>query len=234
MDHKWEEEEVDGGPIGTDIFWICKQCGAGGGPTDGWDVSGVVFNRQKEDPPATIKSVRREPTASYSGGSTFGHVKLGSNCEEAQRIVAELKTRPAYQEERINRYKWYAEHALKTLEKRHGSEGRLFEEGRRWVGGFYVGIPDGEKDPGQIRVYARVIQAIPADIGWNDSGWTLRAPGPGQLTTEKWIDNYNDLLREMSAFFERKCSCDIEVTRRIDPQCAAHCFPLGEGAMVPT
>jgi hypothetical protein len=30
--HAWEVEEVDGGPVGVDDFWICHQCGASGGP----------------------------------------------------------------------------------------------------------------------------------------------------------------------------------------------------------
>lgn len=30
--HKWETEEIDGGPVGCDDFWICHVCGASGGP----------------------------------------------------------------------------------------------------------------------------------------------------------------------------------------------------------
>ena len=30
--HKWDVEEIDGGPVGCDDFWICHQCGASGGP----------------------------------------------------------------------------------------------------------------------------------------------------------------------------------------------------------
>lgn len=30
--HAWEEEEVDGGPVGSDFFWKCSGCGASGGP----------------------------------------------------------------------------------------------------------------------------------------------------------------------------------------------------------
>ena len=29
--HAWEKEEVDGGPLGTDEFWACFECGASGG-----------------------------------------------------------------------------------------------------------------------------------------------------------------------------------------------------------
>ena len=29
--HAWEQEEVDGGPAGTDLFWKCSGCGASGG-----------------------------------------------------------------------------------------------------------------------------------------------------------------------------------------------------------
>lgn len=30
--HLWEMEEVDGGPVGVNDFWRCKQCDAAGGP----------------------------------------------------------------------------------------------------------------------------------------------------------------------------------------------------------
>jgi hypothetical protein len=30
--HAWEVEEVDGGALGIGDFWICKACGASGGP----------------------------------------------------------------------------------------------------------------------------------------------------------------------------------------------------------
>ena len=31
-EHTWEVEEVDGGHVGVDNFWICHACGASGGP----------------------------------------------------------------------------------------------------------------------------------------------------------------------------------------------------------
>lgn len=33
--HTWEVEEVDGGPVGVGEFWICRPCGASGGPVFG-------------------------------------------------------------------------------------------------------------------------------------------------------------------------------------------------------
>ncbi len=30
--HEWETEEVDGGMIGVGLFYICRECGAAGGP----------------------------------------------------------------------------------------------------------------------------------------------------------------------------------------------------------
>lgn len=33
--HPWEKVEVDGGPVGTEVFWHCPVCGAGGGPVIG-------------------------------------------------------------------------------------------------------------------------------------------------------------------------------------------------------
>ncbi len=30
--HTWETEEIDGGAVGADDFWICRKCGASGGP----------------------------------------------------------------------------------------------------------------------------------------------------------------------------------------------------------
>jgi hypothetical protein len=30
--HPWVTEEIDGGPIGIGLFWICPVCGASGGP----------------------------------------------------------------------------------------------------------------------------------------------------------------------------------------------------------
>jgi hypothetical protein len=32
-EHVWEVEEIDGGPVGIEEFWICRACGASGGPT---------------------------------------------------------------------------------------------------------------------------------------------------------------------------------------------------------
>ena len=30
--HRWETEDVDGGTLGIGTFWICRRCGASGGP----------------------------------------------------------------------------------------------------------------------------------------------------------------------------------------------------------
>lgn len=32
LPHHWETEEVDGGPAGVSDFYLCRQCGASGGP----------------------------------------------------------------------------------------------------------------------------------------------------------------------------------------------------------
>ena len=32
MEHTWTIEEIDGGPVGCDDFWICVPCGASGAP----------------------------------------------------------------------------------------------------------------------------------------------------------------------------------------------------------
>lgn len=32
--HTWITVEIDGGPLGTEDFWQCSECGASGGPVD--------------------------------------------------------------------------------------------------------------------------------------------------------------------------------------------------------
>lgn len=68
--HKWEIEEVDGGPVGTEDFWICRQCGASGGPvcyTDG----------TKHEPPPSF-----EPFLADGSG-----LKLTHDCEESLKMI---------------------------------------------------------------------------------------------------------------------------------------------------
>jgi len=63
--HVWETEEVDGGHLGVEDFWICRQCGASGGP--------VGFGGSPAFPPF------------YADGSGLN---LTDDCDESREMVA--------------------------------------------------------------------------------------------------------------------------------------------------
>lgn len=70
--HIWEAEEVDGGHLGVDEFWVCRGCGASGGVT--FDVRGR-------------KTTPRPFLAGF--GRTDG--ALPEDCEEAKDVIARLR-----------------------------------------------------------------------------------------------------------------------------------------------
>lgn len=68
--HTWEEEYVDGGHVDGD-FWICRRCGASGGP---------VFSGLK--PPTFAPFL-----ADGSG------LKVGYDCNKAKVLIEECKAK---------------------------------------------------------------------------------------------------------------------------------------------
>lgn len=78
--HTWDVEEVDGGSMGTDEFWICRRCGASGGL-----VTTPRFGNN------TITFVKSKPFAFLAGhGTTSGKVS-NDDCDEAATQIAEMK-----------------------------------------------------------------------------------------------------------------------------------------------
>lgn len=75
--HTWETEWVGlGGPI-QDEFWICRVCGASGGPT--------VISLVKKIPPPSWPPF-------YADGS---QLKLSDDCNEADgQVQRHLRTKP--------------------------------------------------------------------------------------------------------------------------------------------
>lgn len=68
-EHVWEIEEVNGGHLGAEDFYICRRCGASGGP--------VVFGA----PPTFVPF--------YADGS---QLEVSDDCEEAlKQIIAHKK-----------------------------------------------------------------------------------------------------------------------------------------------
>lgn len=67
-EHEWITEEVNGGHVGVDDFWVCKNCGASGGP--------VAFWRKSPGP-------SMHPF--YADGSGLN---LTNDCDESKEIIA--------------------------------------------------------------------------------------------------------------------------------------------------
>ena len=71
--HAWEAEEVDGGHLGTDEFWVCRGCGASGGVVyDG-------FRGRKTTPRPFLAGFGRSEGA------------LPDDCAEAREVIARLR-----------------------------------------------------------------------------------------------------------------------------------------------
>lgn len=81
--HTWEVEEVDGGPVGTGEFWICRSCGLSGGPILG---------------PHDTKP-RWKPFLAGEGLS----VRFSEDCDIAKREVETYKSSPEYLKEQAER-----------------------------------------------------------------------------------------------------------------------------------
>lgn len=67
-EHVWETEDVDGGHLGVEDFYICRRCGASGGP--------VVFG-----PPPTLSPF-------YADGS---QLEVSDDCDEAVKQITAHK-----------------------------------------------------------------------------------------------------------------------------------------------
>jgi hypothetical protein len=66
--HTWVEEEVDSGHLGMNCFWVCKHCGAAGGP----NAAGI--------------DMRNAPFLADGTG-----LKLSLDCDEAKKQIAAHK-----------------------------------------------------------------------------------------------------------------------------------------------
>ncbi len=80
--HTWEIEEIDGGVAGKGDFYICKACGASGGPVWG----------AKDTPPSMA------PFLSGTG------IKLGFDCEVAASKVTKYKAQQVKAAEILKAY----------------------------------------------------------------------------------------------------------------------------------
>ena len=67
--HTWVTEEVNGGHLGVDDFWICKECGASGGPVM-WDRKGPSF----------------DPFLADGSG-----LQVGDDCEKAKVLIEQRR-----------------------------------------------------------------------------------------------------------------------------------------------
>jgi hypothetical protein len=74
--HKWVIEEVDGGTLGTNDFWKCSVCGAGGGPV--WP---LLPAGSKPKPPAPGQAF----LANGSG------LELPDDCDTARAMIVAFK-----------------------------------------------------------------------------------------------------------------------------------------------
>jgi len=72
--HNWEIEVLDGGPIGDGEFWICKQCGASGGPRGWFAVFGGAVTKEEKIP-------SWQPFLASTG------LKLTDNCDESKKMI---------------------------------------------------------------------------------------------------------------------------------------------------
>ena len=71
--HKWETEEIDGGPVGVDDFWICHACGASGGP--------VMYRKDGLDVVPTMDPFLAGPA-----------LDLSDDCDEAKQQIQDFIT----------------------------------------------------------------------------------------------------------------------------------------------
>lgn len=83
--HDWKVETVNGGPAGDADFWICHECGAQGGGTEGYD-----FDARDPDGKRMIATFERTPTPStfVRRGDTGKHVDVSNDCDEAKAQIA--------------------------------------------------------------------------------------------------------------------------------------------------
>lgn len=69
--HDWISEEIDGGTLGVEDFWVCRKCGADGG-------SSYLFTQEGIQP-----SIPRP----FVNGRIGGSWNLPDDCEEAVKLI---------------------------------------------------------------------------------------------------------------------------------------------------
>lgn len=85
MEHTWEVENIDGGPVGDADFWICRRCGASGGPVDKW-----TFNKSTDTSIGmswVCVTSKRAPTPFLAGEFLL----LSDDCDAAKLAIANYK-----------------------------------------------------------------------------------------------------------------------------------------------
>lgn len=103
--HKWEVEEVDGGPVGTGHFWVCHICTASGGPVGGWS------GRDQAEGPSW-KPFLAGPA-----------VTLSTDCDEAAKQIAEHWVKKAADESARAKAKLERKAQNKLLRIQSGKDG---------------------------------------------------------------------------------------------------------------
>jgi hypothetical protein len=78
--HTWVTEEIDGGALGSDDFYLCTTCGCSGGSVTAYNMRGVVFERDVE---GQLRPTKREPQPFLPGPA----IDLSQDCQVAHQQI---------------------------------------------------------------------------------------------------------------------------------------------------